>query len=72
MRRFFYDTSNDISDERGSLHPQLSTLAIGDSAELTESIVHHWCRVLRANIGDQGIFIRWLWRRVSGAATGHQ
>lgn len=55
MRRFFYDTSNDISDERGSLHPQLSTLAIGDSAELTESIVHHWCRVLRANIGDQGI-----------------
>ena len=55
MRRFFYDTSNDISDERSSLHPQLSTLAIGDSAELTESIVHHWCRVLRANIGDQGI-----------------
>ncbi|WP_349773343.1 RsmE family RNA methyltransferase [Psychrobacter sp. WY6] len=30
-------------------------MAIGDSAELTESIVHHWCRVLRANIGDQGI-----------------
>ncbi len=54
MRRFFYDTSNDIRDERGSLHPQLSTLAIGDSTELTESIVHHWCRVLRANIGDQG------------------
>ena len=55
MRRFFYDTSNDISDERSSFHPQLSTLAIGDSAELTESIVHHWCRVLRANIGDKGI-----------------
>lgn len=30
-------------------------MAIGDSAELTENIVHHWCRVLRAKIGDQGI-----------------
>ena len=55
MRRFFYDTSNNISDERGLLHPQLSTLPIGANVELTESIAHHWCRVLRANIGDQGI-----------------
>lgn len=22
---------------------------------LTDSIIHHWCRVLRANIGDQGV-----------------
>ncbi|WP_198331554.1 16S rRNA (uracil(1498)-N(3))-methyltransferase [Psychrobacter aquimaris] len=55
MRRFFYDISNGISDERGLLHPQLSTLPIGANVELTESIAHHWCRVLRANIGDQGI-----------------
>lgn len=55
MRRFFYDTSNNISDERSLLHPQLSTLPIGANVELTESIAHHWCRVLRANIGDQGI-----------------
>ncbi|MGP5203258.1 16S rRNA (uracil(1498)-N(3))-methyltransferase [Psychrobacter aquimaris] len=55
MRRFFYDISNNISDERGLLHPQLSTLPIGANVELTESITHHWCRVLRANIGDQGI-----------------
>jgi len=55
VRRFFYDTSNNISDERGLLHPQLSTLPIGANVELTESIAHHWCRVLRANIGDQGI-----------------
>lgn len=55
MRRFFYDTSNDISNEEHAIYPQLSTLPIGASVELTESIVHHWCRVLRANIGDQGV-----------------
>ena len=55
MRRFFYATSNDISDEKDTIYPQLNTLQMGASVELTESIVHHWCRVLRANIGDQGI-----------------
>lgn len=55
MRRFFYDTSNDINDGKHAIYPQLNTLPIGASVELTESIVHHWCRVLRANIGDQGI-----------------
>ncbi|MDE4454099.1 16S rRNA (uracil(1498)-N(3))-methyltransferase [Psychrobacter sp. DAB_AL62B] len=55
MRRFFYATSNDISNGTDTSYPQLSTLPIGGSAELTESIVHHWCRVLRANIGDQGV-----------------
>lgn len=56
MRRFFYATSSEnISNEKDTLYPQLSTLAIGASIELTENIVHHWCRVLRANIGDQGI-----------------
>ena len=55
MRRFFYATSNDISNETDNSYPHLSTLPIGGSVELTESIAHHWCRVLRANIGDQGI-----------------
>lgn len=55
MRRFFYATSNDISNESDNNYPQLSTLPIGSSVELTESIAHHWCRVLRANIGDHGI-----------------
>ncbi len=55
MRRFFYATSNDISNKTDNSYPHLSTLPIGGSVELTESIAHHWCRVLRANIGDQGI-----------------
>ena len=55
MRRFFYATSSDSSDKNTPTYPQLSTLPIGASVELTENIVHHWCRVLRANIGDQGI-----------------
>lgn len=55
MRRFFYATSSDSSDKNTQTYQQLSTLAIGASVELTESIVHHWCRVLRANIGDTGI-----------------
>ena len=61
MRRFFYATNSNISNdvtnenEKAATYPQLSTLPIGASVELTESIVHHWCRVLRANIGDKGI-----------------
>lgn len=51
MRRFFYATS----DESNLTYPQLNSLPIGANIELTESIVHHWCRVLRANIGDRGI-----------------
>ena len=59
MRRFFYATGSesgtDVVNEKAVAYPQLSTLSIGASVELTESIVHHWCRVLRANIGDKGI-----------------
>ena len=55
MRRFFYTTSSDSSDKNTPTYPQLSTLTIGANVELTENIVHHWCRVLRANIGDKGI-----------------
>ncbi|WP_201594029.1 16S rRNA (uracil(1498)-N(3))-methyltransferase [Psychrobacter vallis] len=56
MRRFFYNTSsNDINDGKHAIYPQLNTLSVGASLELTENIVHHWCRVLRANIGDKGV-----------------
>lgn len=51
MRRFFYASSNDTNTP----FSKLSTLPMGANVELTDSIVHHWCRVLRANIGDQGI-----------------
>jgi len=53
LRRFFYAISDNDNQSENN-YPQLSTLPIGASIELTESIVHHWCRVLRANIGDQG------------------
>lgn len=53
MRRFFYTVNNDNADV--SPLPKLSELSLGSNIELTDSIVHHWCRVLRANIGDQGI-----------------
>ena len=59
MRRFFYASNNDSHDNshdgKDAIYPQLSTLPIGATVELTEGIVHHWCRVLRANIGDQGV-----------------
>lgn len=60
MRRFFYavdsqDNGKDNLNNKAIERPKLSSLAIGSSFELTESIVHHWCRVLRANIGEQGI-----------------
>ncbi len=44
MRRFFYDTT--ISHQ---------PLIVDNSIILTESIFHHWCRVLRANVGDMAI-----------------
>ncbi|MGE6246717.1 16S rRNA (uracil(1498)-N(3))-methyltransferase [Psychrobacter proteolyticus] len=53
MRRFFYAISNDNNDNR--LLPKLTELPIGSQVDLPDNIVHHWCRVLRANIGDQGI-----------------
>lgn len=56
MRRFFYAISNDTDNSEDTTYPRLSTLPIGASVELTESIVHHWCRVLRANVGDKGFY----------------
>ena len=59
MRRFFYATSDDINNnsdnEKGTTYPKLSTLPIEATVELTENITHHWCRVLRANVGDKGV-----------------
>ena len=52
MRRFFYTTSDDTEYED---LPRLHTIAIGGDVSLTDSIAHHWCRVLRANIGDTGV-----------------
>ena len=48
MRRFFYATNADS-------YPKLNSLAVGNRVELTEAITHHWCRVLRANLGDKGV-----------------
>ncbi|MEZ7502143.1 16S rRNA (uracil(1498)-N(3))-methyltransferase [Psychrobacter sp. Arc29] len=53
MRRFFYAINNDNADAMPL--PKLGDLPLGSHVELPDSIVHHWCRVLRANIGDQGI-----------------
>lgn len=57
MRRFFYaiDSDHVSSDNTTSQRPALSSFAIGDTISLTDNISHHWCRVLRANIGDQGV-----------------
>ena len=53
MRRFFYAINNDNADAMPL--SKLGDLPLGSDVELPDSIVHHWCRVLRANIGDQGI-----------------
>ena len=53
MRRFFYAVNNDNTDT--SPLPKLGELPLGSNVELPDSVVHHWCRVLRASIGDQGI-----------------
>jgi 16S rRNA (uracil1498-N3)-methyltransferase len=51
VRRFFYAINNDNAPSL----PKLSELPLGSDVELPDSIIHHWCRVLRANVGDQGI-----------------
>lgn len=42
MRRFFYNQPN--------------LLQVGSTVPLTEDIFHHWCKVLRASIGEQALF----------------
>lgn len=57
MRRFFYAISSEQdSDDNSDGHfSRLDSLPIGASVALTDSIVHHWCRVLRATVGDKGV-----------------
>lgn len=42
MRRFFYNIPNQLQ--------------VGKTLPLTDDIFHHWCKVLRANIGETAIF----------------
>ena len=42
MRRFFYNQPN--------------SLKVGSTVPLTEEIFHHWCKVLRASMGEQSLF----------------
>ena len=42
MRRFFYNQPN--------------SLQVGSTVPLTEEIFHHWCKVLRASMGEQALF----------------
>ena len=42
MRRFFYTQPN--------------SLQVGSTLPLTEDIFHHWCKVLRASMGEQALF----------------
>ena len=42
MRRFFYNQPN--------------SLQVGSTLPLTEDIFHHWCKVLRASVGEQALF----------------
>lgn len=41
MRRFFYDQTN--------------LLEVGKTLPLTDDIFHHWCKVLRASLGDTAL-----------------
>lgn len=41
MRRFFYHIPN--------------TLKVGEVVELSQTIFHHWCKVLRAKVGDRAV-----------------
>lgn len=52
MRRFFYASEASSSADT---FPPLASHALGDTLSLTENIQHHWCRVLRANVGDTGV-----------------
>lgn len=52
MRRFYFDpTSRPLNDEPAPL----GSYPAGTSVVLSESIWHHWCRVLRARVGDEAV-----------------
>lgn len=55
MRRFYYDVT-----ALSKAHPELCATALADyknkdKLPLPESVVHHWCRVLRATLGDKAV-----------------
>lgn len=54
MRRFFYAIDGEQQSNIAE-RPALHTFKVGEDIALTENITHHWCRVLRANLGDNGI-----------------
>lgn len=59
MRRFYFDvTSSLTAPVKAEQKPQYATLADygnEDLVPLPESVVHHWCRVLRASVGDKAV-----------------
>ncbi len=59
MRRFFFNPNlAQLSSESSSATPTpacLSQLAIGSLLNLSDDIYHHWCRVLRAKVGEQSL-----------------
>ena len=71
MRRFFFNSNNlsdyssannlltdntDITEKACNNQPVvLSQLSVDSSITLTDDIYHHWCRVLRAKVGDQSL-----------------
>lgn len=50
MRRFFYDTTVQIE---GIEISALASHHLGELVALPDDVRHHWCRVLRADIGDK-------------------
>lgn len=59
MRRFFYNPSlNGLSAETASNTETilaLSQLPTDSTLTLPDDVYHHWCRVLRAKVGDQSV-----------------
>ncbi len=49
MRRFFYNISS------SETFTPLSQIQVGTEFTLTDAPFHHWCRVLRAKVGEHGI-----------------
>lgn len=59
MRRFFYNPSlNGLSAETASNTENilaLNQLPTDSTLTLPDDVYHHWCRVLRAKVGDQSV-----------------
>lgn len=59
MRRFFFNPNLAFLGSESSIATStpigLSQLPIGSALNLTDDIYHHWCRVLRAKVGEQSL-----------------